>query len=359
MSEIGFVERLGDELGRVAIEGVRGAPHDRRRRWPRAMPRLRVRVLLGLALIAGGGAATAAVLSTSSVQSAAIQGISCIAPNGDGSFDVYGVSPTAACRGTYPRGTPLVACLDVEHGTAVAVVFARTESSECGRRGYRPLPRSYAVTVRRTDALVRAMVPLGTSRNCWTKTALIARVDRLLTQHGFAGWHADVPASAARIETTGPCAAIGWNGSGSVGDAVAGLLDPQQRAVHLRTGPSLAVRRRAYAIWQSFTGRPVCQSITRLRSELARAVGRDGLSRSIVATRAFDAGQFNFEPTDRRLYRHGCALLAGDGVAPDGATLQLWIVQRSAPSVRGTEQTARPDTNPYDGPPFALPPQRP
>jgi hypothetical protein len=234
MSEIPFVNQLGD-----AIEEAIAHRASARRRL---VGRRRWRLIVVLAMLLLGGAAGARTLFFSSTQAAAIYGIGCYdgtGPDASGSFDVYGPSAVAACRGVYRHegsrlgrpGAKLVAC--VGGPGPIAMVFEARGAGQCQRLGFAPLSHGYAAAVAKVYRLDTALLALVRSRACVPPLELAGRVDRVLAELDWVGWRAVVRWD---VSPRGPCGDLGYDSSGE--PAVRGSLDVAHDTVLVFTGPA-------------------------------------------------------------------------------------------------------------------------
>jgi hypothetical protein len=367
MSEIPFLTALGDALSEMAVRDEGAVrPVTRRSGWagrPRRiandrrllLPTRRARVALTVAALVLGGSATASVLLAGGpTRSASITGIECInSQAGQDTYNVYGPDPIAACRGAFPAFTRLIACLSIDPAPAV-VVTEQGDDPSCRGHGYRPLPRQYATDVRDDDALARAMLVAWRTRDCWAPSALVRKVDGLLTRRGWYGWHAELV--APRFRAPGGCGAVAYTGSGSIGTAVYGSLLPDRHVVWVQTGPPLSVRRHLYAVWRHFTdAAPGCLTASALYARLRSALRNYGLASSLAVTRQTQGQNLSLGTRREGLYSQGCAVLAGVG-ATARQRVAVWIIIKGAPPARLTPRPPVRPGGPYPGPPFQTTP---
>ena len=239
MSEIPFVNALGDAIETAIAEQAPSSDRRRSRRW---VLRGRGRLIVALAVLVLGGAAFAATQQTS--RSLATAGLACYEGTGtDASayYDVeaHGRSPQAACaevfRASGPRalaapGVQLIACAD-RHGY-VSVFKSNGSAGQCTALRMSPLQTaSYALAEAGVQKLVRQVRPLTHARACVPAHTLEADVDRVLRQLGWRGWHTAIQ---QQLSHEGPCARFEATGS-SISDPAASL-DATHRTVWIVTG---------------------------------------------------------------------------------------------------------------------------
>ena len=209
MSEIPFVNRLGDEIER-AIAARRG--------------RIRRRLVigsLGFAIAATGVAAASGVFS--SPEQLASTGIACYEqPSLNGGASVLSAgdqTPVEACRRVLRTDTPLVACAG--EGVHVFPGGPRT----CRRLGLRPLPAEYTAARAKVLALERAVTAMET--RCVPTDDFAGDVQALLDRTpGWEGWKVDVREDLAE----GPCGSVTMPG-GDGQRSIDGALSAEGRRV--------------------------------------------------------------------------------------------------------------------------------
>jgi hypothetical protein len=239
MSEIQFVNALGDAIEAAIAERASSRDRRRSRRW---VLRGRGRLIVALAVLLLGGAAFAATLQSS--RSLATAGLACYEGTGtDASayYDVenHGRSPQAACaevfRASGPRalaapGVQLIACVD-PHGY-VAVFRSNGAPGQCTGLRMSPLQTaSYALAEAGVQRLLRQLRPLTRGGACVPAHTLEADADRVLRQLGWRGWHT---ALRQQLSHRGPCARFEATGS-SISDPAASL-DAKHRTVWIVSG---------------------------------------------------------------------------------------------------------------------------
>jgi hypothetical protein len=199
MSEVAFVNRLGDALDAMAAAPASAGVDRRHRRVLRRLPRGRSRLLVGLAVVLiGGGAATAATLLSSQTPTViAARGLTCMSGTPrrytGGTYDVGGGAgtPAQACAAVLQRpASTLIACNSTRFG--VVVYYRDASSHECAQAGMTPLPPGYAAAAKRVATLIRDLNHLQASRNCFSPAALAAGTDAALARLGFRDWRAVV-----------------------------------------------------------------------------------------------------------------------------------------------------------------------
>jgi hypothetical protein len=219
MSEIPFVNHLGDALEAAITEPVPAPAHRRYRRL--------VLVLSAGAIVLSLAAAAVAHFLSSPDQLANTS-IACYsAPDlgSDVTIITNNAEPVAACADAYRRMgrsvPPLVACAT---DTSVAVIPGADEST-CRRLNLQPLPQGYASSQAKTAHLAQRILALEAEHDCVTPEDLARRVQPLLDQQGWIGWQAKVQAVG-----TGPCGTVS-NLDGGGHRQIGGALDPTRRLV--------------------------------------------------------------------------------------------------------------------------------
>jgi hypothetical protein len=221
MSEIRYVERLGDAIEVAAARRLAARRH-RIRRLAAAFA--------GVALV-GTGVATATSLLGGSERLAA-GAVACYETQSlDGGAVVIAPdarSPVAACAAEAGASGPHVACAQ---GDAVAVVPGRGRSA-CTRLGLTALPAGYASARERMVALSHDVRALESSADCVAPEELARQVQALLDRSGWAGWR-----TWMRLDVEdGPCGYVaGLDGDGS--RSIEPSLDVEGRRVMVFGGP--------------------------------------------------------------------------------------------------------------------------
>jgi hypothetical protein len=216
VSEIPFVNALGDAIERTAAERVA----TRRRRIRR---RLTVGVL-GFAVAASGVAAASGVLWNSPAQLAS-SSISCYSRADLEHSDVSVLTPgdetpIAACRRVLGAG-PLVACADAQ------VIVLPGRAGTCERLGLADVPAGYAPARAQFNRLARQIMALEDTRDCWAPDALTARVQDVLDRSpAWRGWKAQI----SRNFVEGPCGAVTYYG-GDGSRSLEGTMDVSKRVL--------------------------------------------------------------------------------------------------------------------------------
>jgi hypothetical protein len=342
MSEIQFVNRLGDALDVMAASSAR-PDRGYRRHLPR-LPRGRSRLLVGLAVVLiGGGAATAATLFSQATTVLVSRGLSCVygAPNhyAAQALDVEEGTrtPTQACA-TVERvpAAKLIACASAKSGV---VVYDRNGgASECGSVGMTALPSGYARATKRVAILIDDLNRLQGSQNCFSRSALVAATQSTLNTLGFRGWHAEI--SRPPGDTHPPawrCAQYPASGS-RYSDAASALYydsGERSRTVAVVSGPSRRIDRADQAIGRhnlyARTGTR-CYSLGAVQS-LVRGTVLATFGARTPVTFAASAEPLGTAVGDGRQasYAAGCAILVGYGPTPQGG-FQAQIWQRGWPA---------------------------
>jgi hypothetical protein len=216
VSEIKFVNRLGDAIERSAAAHVAG------RRG-----RLRRRLLggaLGIAIAAAGAAAASGVFSDP--QTLAATPVSCydarsLARN-VAVVSAGEATPIETCRRVLGIDGPLVACAE----PTVTVHVFPGRAGTCRKLGLEPMPRDYAAARQRVNAFARDVMALERRSGCLPPAEFARHVQALLERSGWTGWRPWV-----RLDVQdGPCGAVsGVDGAGR--RTIDGALSTDKRRV--------------------------------------------------------------------------------------------------------------------------------
>ena len=215
MSEIKFVNALGDEVEKAAAARIAGR-----------RDRIRRRIViggLGFAIAATGVAGASGVFSTP--EQLAGNAVGCYERADFEDSDVSVLStgqdtPIEACRRELGIKGPLVACA----GEAV-LVFPGGPGT-CERLGFEPLPPEYTGARARVLALQRELAALESAADCVPLREFAAQAQRVLDRLRWTGWRVDVREDLGE----GPCgSALGYGGDGS--RAIEGSLTEQHRLI--------------------------------------------------------------------------------------------------------------------------------
>jgi hypothetical protein len=340
MSEIPFVNQLGDAIEAAAGRTLTPARRRRRVRHP-------WRLSIVFAVLALGGAATADELLSGSTQLAATS-ISCLAGSGNqanGSYDIQtaGRTPAQACSAVLHRpAETLVACDSTRAG--VVVYESDGTGDQCQRLGLSLLPAGYEAADLRVHQLVLALGRLYAGQDCTAPATFAQEVDGLLSRLGFAGWHAQVQATPG--SSAGACAQFPGTGS-SVSDpaaAIDGHSYPPggHDLVMIEAGSSRSVLAAFTTLVpeldQGSASR--CFTLSSLRAFVTARVAAQHLPVAFTSAR-LPAGTAIGDARGPR-YEAGCAVVGDVGVAPDGRSIAVTLTDRSAPapSANGSPATA-------------------
>jgi hypothetical protein len=351
MSEIQFVNRLGDALDAMAATATAPAASAgrRRRRLGTRRPQLargRSRLLVGLAVVlVGGGVATAATLLSQTTTVLVTHGLSCDygPPNHytDQAFDIEEGTrtPTQACAAVERvPASKLIACVSAKYGV---VVYDRNgDPSECSAAGMSSLPVGYGAATKRVATLIDELTRLQASQNCFTPSALVAATQSTLNALGFRGWHAEISRPAG--DTRAPawrCAQYPASGL-RYSDAASALsygYSGRSRIVAVVSGPSRQVDRANQAInrrnlYQRTGAR--CYSLSGVQALVRGAVLASFGTRTPVMFAATAEPRGTTLGLDRQpRYAAGCAILVGYGPTPHGGfQAQIWQKGWPAPN---------------------------
>jgi hypothetical protein len=219
MTEIPFISHLGD-----AIERAIAAPQPRHAPW-----RLRRGGLVLVAAVVALAIATIAVAHVlTSADELTTRSIACYTGRNLGTNVMVVANdraPVAACAEAYQKmglSVPqLVACAT----DSIVAVIPGSSPAACTRLHLQQLPAGYATSQAKTAQLARAVMALEAQQDCASPTALARGVQKLLDEHGWTDWRAEVHSPLA-----GPCATVtGLDGSGQ--RRIEGALDAVRHVV--------------------------------------------------------------------------------------------------------------------------------
>jgi hypothetical protein len=360
MSEIPFIQALGDALDTAMANSASGSRSRPTQRFRPPRKRLAL-ALVGLAVVAAGGAAADSLLLGSSQRLAAGtvncfftthgKAISLKTP-GAGGEATNGQSPIAVCRrwdgfnahtGLKAADVKFVACRQAP--TIVAVFVATGRSDQCQSLGLDPLPQTYSTAAARVRGLVRALVTLQRAHDCVSPTVLAGEVRGTLARLGFAGWRPTLPPSPTtlvkapfhreipleRLEPpSGTDGACGELVSDPPSSSVS--LDARDRTVRIGTGPPNSIARllnhESYELYTRTYEQ--CFTSTSIRALVRRAFAASPLRPRFATTAASPLG-VRYEPHSQRLYDRGCVRFEAAYPGNDGRYVDVWLFARGAP----------------------------
>jgi hypothetical protein len=325
MSEIPYVNRLGDELERA----IRRPARSPRRR------RLGLFALAGALLVSGS--ALAAGLLSGDVDIQAASQVACYDgadPDFSGSVAVVPpeagtatASPVELCRRALDpahRAMPLVAC--GKEG-AVSVIPGR-RPSDCTAAGFAPLDPAYARARARLARLERRILAIETSADCIARDELVRRIQRLLDRTGWRGWTA-----ATHRLGGGPCgtvSAIGGDGRRYISHG----LDAIGRRVLVARAASRRVTDLLYSAERSLLG-PLfaesgakCFTFDGFRERVQEVFAGKGLSASVRRTSMPRNTGLDDEDGRWTRYKQGCAVLAAGAPGGDADSVVIDVFLR-------------------------------
>jgi hypothetical protein len=211
MSEIPFVNQLGDELESAARRSP--APRRRRRRFT---------IFAITGAIALSGTAVATGLFSNDAEQQATNPVSCygiadasVGPvtwdSAPDTSEIGKLSVVELCRRELARGgTPVSHLVACSARANVAVIPGRA-AADCIAAGFKPLSATYARAQHRTVRLERGLLRIETSADCIPAALLVRRAQALLDRSGWTGWSVIVRGS----RTHGPCGTLSnLNGGG-------------------------------------------------------------------------------------------------------------------------------------------------
>jgi hypothetical protein len=317
MSEIPYVNRLGDELERA----IRRPARSPRRR------RLGLFALAGALLVSG--TALAAGLLSGDVEKQAAAQVECYDgadPDFSGSVAVVPpeagsatASPVELCRRALDRAMPLVAC---SREGNVAVIPGR-RPSDCAAAGFAPLDPAYARARRRVARLERRILAIETSSDCIPRDELVRRIQRLLDRTGWTGWTAET----YRLGN-GPCGTVsGLGGDGrryiSHGlDAVGHRVMIARAAPRRVTDLLYSAERSLLAPLFAESGAK-CFTFEGFRERVQEVFAAKGLSASVKRTSMPRGTSLGDEDGRWTRYKQGCAVLAGGEPGDDAESVVI------------------------------------
>jgi hypothetical protein len=290
MSEIPFVNRLGDAIDDAIAEPQ---PAKRRRRRRRLGG-----LALAVFLLGAGGVTIAEILDDP--ETLATGQVACYS---EASFepDVASVQsgggrePTALCAELLRTNEPLVACVRKE---GFVTVFPGPPET-CERLGLKPLPAGYDAARRKVARLRADVARLLRAADCVPPATLARRAQRVLDRSGWDGWRAEVTGGR------GPC---GWV---AVSDGLRGRTLPIRRRAPRSLERLLEAR---YERLLALSGRR-CFTVRSLRRRVRRELAP---ANRPIAFR-LDVGPLprwtDLDPLARnRRFEQGCAVF--EGVSP-------------------------------------------
>jgi hypothetical protein len=351
MSEITFVNQLGDAIERAASASAARAP--RRRLGPR---RWRVALVL-VALTTGGGATAATLLSSPSPTTLAASSITCYGSTtlGDNMYadvEANGRTPVQACRDLFAQdgpaalgapGAKLLACVKPDLG--VVVLASDGDPRQCSADGMLPLAgTSYAVAQSSVDALVGGLTALGANRACVPTQSLIAQVDGVLERLGWRGWRAQLQTLGGQ-SSSGACGLFLGTGA-SFSDPTASL-DPQRQVVWVTGGPDptvLALTGPLDTRLMQATGRE-CYTTASAKTLILGALSYAGVAVSFDLTQEPTGLQSGYAQSS---YDNGCTIVGTLQAAPVGRAIDVVLYAKSGPAA-GTGTGAAPEPAPATG----------
>lgn len=331
MSEIPFVNRLGDELERAAER----AHPSHQRQWRRRRLGL---LAVGAALLVSGSALAGGLFS-GEAEHQATASVACydgadgdfqrsvaVVPPEAGSTDA---SPVELCRRELGLAgqdvRPLVAC-----GTpgSVAVIPGRG-SSACADAGFAPLNPEYASARERVARLERKILAVEASADCIAPEDLVRRVQRLLDRSRWTGWTARLHGGRG----DGPCASV----SGLGGDGrryISGALDADNQQVFVFRSASRRVLDLLHSADRSLLARlfnesgAQCFSFDGFVERVRQVFGEHGIE--VAVRRATVPRGTVLDNDDGRWtrYKAGCAVLAGGEPGAERASVVIEIIQQ-------------------------------
>jgi hypothetical protein len=329
MSEIPYVNRLGDELERAAERATRQPARSQRRR------RLGLFALAGALLVSGSALATGLLSGDVDIQAAAQ--VACYDgadPDFSGSVAVVPpaagealASPVELCRRALASDRwdrPLVAC--GKEGS-VAVIPGRN-GADCRAAGFAPLDPAYARARARLAKLERHILAIEASSDCIPRGELVHRVQRLLDRKGWSGWTAETHRLGE-----GPCGTV----SGLGGDGrryIAHGLDAIGRRVLVGRSAGRRITELLYSADRSvlaplFTESGAkCFTLEGFRERVRQVFAGKGLSATVTRIEMARGTSLDDEDGRWTRYKQGCVVLAGGAPGPDADSAVVEVFLR-------------------------------
>lgn len=309
MSEIPFVNALGDEIERAAAAHSAG----RRRRIRRRL----TGGVLAFAVLATGAAAASGVFESATPAQLATSGISCYSAADLRHSDVSVLStgtatPVAACRRALGTHGPLVACAGPE-----VMVFPGGPGT-CEKLGLKPLTAAYEAARRKVGRLGRKIEAIEATKDCWNPQQLAARVQELLDRTpGWRSWRTRVHSPFAE----GPCGTVSHD-DGAGTRSVDGVIDTQTHTVIVTTGAA----RSTLELLDHLGDLPVASTARCYDRAGAEALARERLAASgrTVTFRVEHLDGGSVKALQDRI-DDGCSVIPGFGAADDGYGIVVTI----------------------------------
>lgn len=311
MSEIPFVNALGDAIERSAATSIAG----RRRRIRRRL----TGGVLAFAVAATGVAAASGVFESGTPEQLATTSIGCYsrADLKHADVSVIGVDapdPVEACRTMLKVTGPMVAC------AGPAVMVFPGGAGTCQKLGLRPLPAEYGAARAKVLRLDRQITAIEVTNDCWRPKALATRVQKLLD--GMPAWRGYRTRVLESLRE-GPCGSV-THPDGMGDRSIDGMVDTQKHQVIVTQGAS----RSTNDLLDSPVGMAlVNESTARCYDDAgAEALARERLESPqhpvTVELEHFDGK--SVEPLQSRI-DDGCSVIAGLGTVGDAYGIRVVI----------------------------------
>jgi hypothetical protein len=319
MSNVPFVNQLGD-----ALEKAISDPIIERAPWRRRRPRRHAIVLAVIVALGGCGALAGTLASrllsaNSPVVLAANGQVTCFktASFKDGAIyaGVEGSSPIPTCaQQRRQSGWPTVALVACGDGIFGAAVIPSSGSGSCKRAGLPPLPAGYPRELAKVQRLHKRLEVLQASAGCIPQAQMLSRAQGVLNAAGWKGWRA---VDAYSAPAGGPCGAVAPypafpNASGGT------HLDPLHRVLEVGAQPypstlELLTPKRELALGKSYDTR--CYSEASIRALMRRYLAGTSRRVDIATTRAPKSSVLDEHwvqgPQWNKLLAAGCVIFTG------------------------------------------------
>jgi hypothetical protein len=319
MSEIPFVNQLGDAIEAAISARSTGTAWWRRRRPGRSAVAITAIVVLGGCGALAGTLASRLLSANNPVVLASDGQVTCYktASLQEGAIDqvVEGSSPIPTCaRQRRQSGWPIVALVACGDGAYGAAVIPSSGTGSCRRAGLPPLPAGYYSELARVQALRKRLEVLQASAGCIPPAQMVSRAQLVLNQAGWKGWRA---VSNYGGRAGGPCGSVAPDpGLGQLSGGTA--LDPLRHVLEVNAQPypstlQLLNPEHEAALGKTYDTR--CYSEASIRSLMRRYLAATHRRIDVSVTRAPKASVLDEHwvkgPQWNKLLAAGCVIFTG------------------------------------------------
>lgn len=325
MSDISFLNQLGDAIDLATARPVKRSQRLRRTRSTRASL-----ALVALILLSGGVALASGLLASNSPIGLASAGPMCFtsASLQDGSGPSNNeLLPVPACAQTRrllgQPARPLVACVSegAPNSYSGVAVFPGSGPDACKHTGLKSLPVGYLAALSRVAALQANLAKLDNA-GCVPPARLAEQVQEMLTHDGWVGWH-----TALHTDPNGPCSSVAGDTTGR-GTSLHGSIYAPDRQVDVFAEPYPATLKllhsRGAESLLAATGRrcydqtAIPQLVRRWLGTSSRTVHYEASSTQLPTGTGLNDGR-------QLQLAAGCAVIADIHSSPDGYNLVVDI----------------------------------